>query len=192
MASAVLEVTVNGNQRVEVICNIALIAFLIHCVSKNVTPLTCYNLYIHGSIAKSFGNNVAEKVGNQNLLYFPTSTNCCFCTTWGNRKPRNCVFLLKCRMLFTKKHETQLQISLGHSRTEQAFTVKTINWLHQTAPMEHSILLSVTHMHCVSQVCRGVSRCVKRWELFFVKPGVKVNGYLTISTNVRRYQTHHR
>jgi len=34
---------------------------------KNVPPLTCYNLYIHGSIATIFGTNVAEKVGNQNV-----------------------------------------------------------------------------------------------------------------------------
>jgi len=39
---------------------------------------------------------------------------------------------------------------------------------------KHSILLSVTHMFSISQVCHDVSR--KRWELFFVKPGVKVNG----------------
>jgi len=49
----------------------------------------------------------------------------------------------------------------------------------------------------INQVCQGVSRCVKDGSLFFVKPGVKVNrqflmGYLTISTNVRCYQTHHR
>ena len=47
----------------------------LHCVSKNVPLLTCYNLYIHGSIAKIFGTNVTEKVGNQNVLYFPTSHN---------------------------------------------------------------------------------------------------------------------
>jgi len=34
-----------------------------------------YNLYTHGSIATIFGTNVAEKVGNQNVLYFPTSPN---------------------------------------------------------------------------------------------------------------------
>jgi len=46
---------------------------------KNVPPLTYryYNLYIslHGSIAMIFGKNVAEEVGNQNVLYFPTSPN---------------------------------------------------------------------------------------------------------------------
>jgi len=42
---------------------------------KNVPPLTCYNLYIHNSITTIFGKNIAEKVGNQNILYFPTSPN---------------------------------------------------------------------------------------------------------------------
>ena len=41
---------------------------------------------------------------------------------------------------------------------------------------EHSILLCITHMLCVSHVCHAVSRCVKDGNLFFVKPGVKVNG----------------
>jgi len=36
---------------------------------------------LHSSIATIFGTNVAEKAGNQNVLYFPTSTNYCFCTT---------------------------------------------------------------------------------------------------------------
>jgi len=30
---------------------------------------------MHGSIATIFGNNVAEKAGHQNMLYFPTSPN---------------------------------------------------------------------------------------------------------------------
>ena len=54
---------------------------------KNVPPLTCYNLDIHGWIMIIFGTRVTEKVGNQNVLYFPTSPNLGFCTTWGNRKP---------------------------------------------------------------------------------------------------------
>jgi len=42
---------------------------------KRPTFTTCYNFYIHGSIATIFGTNVAEKVDNQNVLYFPTSPN---------------------------------------------------------------------------------------------------------------------
>jgi len=53
---------------------------------KNRPTFDLLNLYIHGSIATIFGNNVALKVGNLNILYFPTPSNKCFCTTWGNRK----------------------------------------------------------------------------------------------------------
>jgi len=62
--------------------------------------------------------------------------------------------------------------------------------------MEHSILLSVTHMLCISQVCHGVSRCVKGGSYFrqawSKSQWTVLMGYLTISTNVRRYHTHHK
>ena len=45
---------------------------LIHCVSINVPPLTCYNVDIHDPIAIIFGRSVTEKVVNQTLC-FPTS-----------------------------------------------------------------------------------------------------------------------
>jgi len=92
---------------------------------KNVSPLTCYNLDIHGSIMIIFGTGVTEKVANQNVLYFPTSPNLCFCTTWGNRKPDNCVFFLKCCMLFTKDTRNTLRYHLVTA--ELPFTVKTID-----------------------------------------------------------------
>ena len=61
---------------------------------KDVPPLTCYNLSIHGSIATIFGKNVAKKVGSQNVLYFPTSPNYCFCTTWETGNPEIASFYL--------------------------------------------------------------------------------------------------
>jgi len=42
---------------------------------RNVPRLTCYNLDTDYSIMIVFGTNVTEKVGNQNVLYFPTSPN---------------------------------------------------------------------------------------------------------------------
>jgi len=42
---------------------------------KRPTFTTCYDFYIHSSIATIFGTNVAEKVGNQNKVYFPTTHN---------------------------------------------------------------------------------------------------------------------
>jgi len=45
------------------------------CLKKRPTCTTCYNFYIHSSIATVFGINVVEKVGNQNVLYVPTTPN---------------------------------------------------------------------------------------------------------------------
>ena len=49
------------------------VKLLIYTMSQKKRPTftTCYNFYIHSSIATIFGTNVAKKVGNQNVLYFP-------------------------------------------------------------------------------------------------------------------------
>jgi len=64
----------------------------------------------------------------------------------------------------------------GFSPKKTRNTVKSIIWselnhpslsrrwtgcIRQDLEREHSILLSVIHMLCVSQVCHGVSHCVK-------------------------------
>jgi len=55
----------------------------IHRVSKkNVLPLACYILDTCEQILIFFGRNVTDKVHNQKTLYYPTSNNLCFCTTW--------------------------------------------------------------------------------------------------------------
>jgi len=83
---------------------------------------------------------------------------------------------------FYQKHTNTLKYPLA--TREPPFTVKTIDWVHQTGP---KILLYVIHMLYVNQVCHGVGRCVKdgscsssnlsesQWTVLM--------GYLTISTN---------
>jgi len=39
-----------------------------------------------------FGRSAIDKVSNQKTLYYATSNNSCFCTTWQNRKDENCIF----------------------------------------------------------------------------------------------------
>ena len=39
-----------------------------------------------------FGRNVTNKVGNQKTLYYATSNNLCFCTTWQNAKTQKSHF----------------------------------------------------------------------------------------------------
>jgi len=67
--------------------------FLIYTVSqKNVPPLACYNFDTCERILIFFGRNVTDKVSNQTTLYYATSNNLCFCTTWQNGKHKNCIF----------------------------------------------------------------------------------------------------
>jgi len=40
-----------------------------HCVSKNVTPLACCNLDIHGQVLIIFGRNVTEKKQSNDALF---------------------------------------------------------------------------------------------------------------------------
>jgi len=79
-------------------------------------------------------------------------------------------------LLCQRTYKTHLNYHLV--AVELLFIPKVIDCMHQTIKTylerEHSILLSVTHTLYVYQVCHGVGRCVKD-ELFFAKPGVKVN-----------------
>ena len=93
------------------------------------------------------------------------------------------IISFKCCILFTKNTKNALIYHLVIA--ESPFTVKRIDWMYQTGP---TILLSVTHMLYVNQVCHAVDRCVKdgscsssslseiQWTILM--------GYLTISTNV--------
>jgi len=43
-----------------------------------------------------FRTNVTDKVGNQKTLYYATSNNLCFCTTWQNTETRKSHISLDC------------------------------------------------------------------------------------------------
>jgi len=98
------------------------------------------------------------------MLCFPTSPISWFCTTLRNRKPRNCVFSLKhCMLLCQRTQKTHLNYHLVAA--ELPFIPKVIDCMHQTIQnyleREHSILLYVTCLLHVYQVCHSVGRCVK-------------------------------
>jgi len=48
-----------------------------------------------------FGRNVTDKVGNQKMLYYATSSNLCFCTTWHNAETRKSHISLNWIVLLT-------------------------------------------------------------------------------------------
>jgi len=117
------------------------------CLKKRPTFTTCYNFYIHSSIATMFGTNVAEKVSNQNVLYFPTSPNYCFCTTWETGNPEIASFHLNAAYFFTKNMKHSLKYHLV--RAEPPFTVKTIDWVHQTGHRKGAWHPAVCYPHAL-------------------------------------------
>jgi len=84
---------------------------------------------------------------------------------------------------FTKNTRNTLKYRLVIA--ELPFTVKTIDLMHQTGPR---ILLSVTRMLYVNQICHGVGPCVKDGSCssssLSESQWTALMGYLTISTNV--------
>jgi len=114
---------------------------------------------------------------------FPPDLTCAFALPGETGNPKIAFFSLKCYTLLTKNIQNTLKYQLATA--EPAFTVKTIDRMHQTGPR---ILLSVTHMLYVNQVCHSAGSCVKdgscspsslsesQWTVLM--------GYLTISTNV--------
>jgi len=111
----------------------------------------------------------------------------------GNRKIAS--FHLNAARFFTTKTRNTVKNITWSELNHPSLSKRLTGCTRQDLGREHSILLSVTHMLCVSQICHGVSRCVKgesclrqacsksQWTVLM--------GHLTISTNVRRYQTHH-
>jgi len=114
---------------------------------------------------------------------FPPHQTCASVLPAETGNLKICVFSLKCCILFIKNTLNALKYRMGTA--EPPFTVKTIDWMHQTGPR---ILLSVTHMLYVNQICDGVGRCVKDGSCssssLSESQQTVLMGYLTISTNV--------
>jgi len=64
-------------------------------------------------------------------------------------------------MLFTQKTQNIVKNITWSELNHPSLSKQLTGCTRQDLRREHSILLSVTHMRCINQVCRGVSRCVK-------------------------------
>jgi len=110
--------------------------------------------------------------------------------------PEIASFHLNAARFFTKKTQNTVKNIIWSELSHPSLSKRSTGCTRQDLGREHSILLSVTHMLCVSQVCYGVSRDVKGGSCFSSSwsksQWTVLLGYLTISINVRRYQTHHR
>jgi len=69
-------------------------------------------------------------------------------------------FHLNAACFFTKKYETIKNIT-SSELNHLSLSKRSTGCTRKDLGREHSILLSVTHMLCISLVCHGVSHCVK-------------------------------
>jgi len=117
-------------------------------------------------------------------VYFtlPPHVTCASSLPGETGNPKIASFHLNVAYILQKTHET---LKYHLVTAEPLFTVKTIDWMHQTGPR---ILLSVTHMLCVNQDCHGLGRCVIDGNCssssLSVNQWTVLMRYLTISTNV--------
>ena len=106
--------------------------FSVYTVSqKNVPLLTCYNLYIHGSIVTIFGKNVAEKVAIK--MYFIVLPQLTIASALpeetGNLEIASFHLNAACFLPKNTKHCLK-----NHLVRAEPPTVKTIDWVHRTGP----------------------------------------------------------
>jgi len=131
------------------------------CLKKRPTFTTCYNFYIHSLTVTIFGINVAEKVGNQNVLYFPPHLTSASALPGETGNPEIASFHLNAACFFSKKTRNTVKNITWSQLNHPSLSKRLTGCTRQDLGREHSILLSVTRMFCVSQVCHSVSRCVK-------------------------------
>ena len=86
----------------------------------------------------------------------PPQINCASALPGETGNPKIASFHLNAACFLPKNARNILKYRLVTA--EPPFTVKTTDWMHQTG---RRILLCVTHMLYVNQVCHGVGCCVK-------------------------------
>jgi len=80
-------IDVNKNMSADDICYANLTASVFYTVSQKTSHLRLAITFdTHEWILITIGKDVTDKAGNQKTLYYATSNNLCFCTTWQNGK----------------------------------------------------------------------------------------------------------
>ena len=136
---------------------------------KNVPPLACYNFDTREWILTFFGRNVVDKVSCHKVLYYATSSNLYFCTTWQNGKHGNCIFtrcisalpefsqlLLAFFNLFDARFIlTMLYDSLHLVINAFSFRADEGAWLRRKEVESAAAVGTVLHAQCTSALSSG-------------------------------------
>jgi len=126
---------------------------------------------MQSSIATILALMLRRKLAIKMYFVFPPHLICVFALPGETGNPEIASFHLNAACFVTKKTRNTVKNITWSELNHHSLSERSSGCTRQDLGREHSILLSVTHMLCVS-----LSRCrslCKRWESFFVKPGVK-------------------
>ena len=140
---------------------------------KNVSPLACYDFDTHEWILIFFSRNVTGKVGNQRMLYYATSNNLCYCTTWQNWETQKARFSLS----WTVSH-AQCTCALSSWKktlsSVMCLIASNICWGSKTPFTRYSQLTTGLTIGCIQDTA-GCQSVVKRVSQPVWQQGLKIS-----------------
>ena len=145
---------------------------------KNIPDIFDCNLKTAYQILIIFGRNIFDTTCHQMTIYFPTSPNVCFCTTWWKHSEQNITFSSNaiwllyygaCATLtsvFFKPVSYQLQVRCCHGNRWSGTKMATSRWSWQTSVWQcqssnrsswfAARRLTLLRRYSLIQVCRGL------------------------------------
>jgi len=133
--------------------------FHVHRVSKNVAALASYNFDTRERIFIFLDRNATDKVSNQKTLYYATSNNLCFCTTWQNGNTK-ITFFTRCISALPEFNQSLLDFfSLFDSRLILTLLYDSLNlvinafWGRGSRKRKSIALQQLDCVACIRQQC---------------------------------------
>jgi len=144
------------------LANASIIWILLHRVSKKTSNIWLAIIFTHTVQLRQFlAQMLPRKYAINVYSIFPPRLTSASALPGKTGNPEIASFHLNAACLFTKWTRNAPKNTTWSELNHPSLSKQSTGCTRQDIGREHSILLSVTHMLCVSQVCHGVSHCVK-------------------------------
>jgi len=129
---------------------------------KNVPPLQLAVIFTYRVRLRQFlAQMLPRKPAIKMCFIFPPHLTSASALPGETGNPEIASFHLTVACFFYQKTRNTVKNITWSELNHPSLSKQSTACTRQDLGREHSILLSVTHVLCVSQVCHGVSRCVK-------------------------------